>query len=410
MVLLWYPSAGGIAEQAVPAGEVADSVGVNVHLGFSETWYTRHFDQVIAALGALHVRHVRDGVAAPGADPDSFTQHHQALAAAGIGADFVTAVGENEAYLESYRARIGDMEFLEAPNEPDAEGAHNWAEPTRGYLRILDAVTSSAAYNGVPLIGPALVDANWQESNNSYAQLGKVGPLFQFGNLHNYPAGRNPGTAGWSTGGYGSTGYAMRTASEAWPGAPLITTETGYRTDLPAPQAVPESVQARYLPRLVLEQYLHGIRRTYLYELADDQFSGGLFGLLHSDGTAKPAFTTLRALMAELSDGEPVGPEQAPSGEAAIELLANDTSVQHLLVEQHPGAWTLFVWREVACYNPDTRQIIPVATVPATVRLGPGLSVTGATRITPDGARAVPVDPAAVAVDDDVLAVRVERH
>ena len=410
MVLLGCPSAKGVAEQAVPAGEIADSVGINVHLGFAETWYARHFEQVLPALRALGIRHVRDGVAAPGADPGFFAQRHQVLAAAGIGTDFVTAPGESGAYLESYRARVGDMEFLEAPNEPDAEEAHDWAEPTRAYLRTLDVVVRSAAYNGIPSIGPALVNAKWQEPNNSYAQLGHAGPLFQFGNLHNYPAGRNPGTAGWSTGGYGSIGYATRTASEAWPGAPLITTEAGYRTDLPAPQAVPETVQARYLPRLVLEQYLHGIRRTYLYELADDQFSGGLFGLLRSDGTAKPAFRTLQALMAELSDSEPVGPEQAPSGDVAIELLTKDPSVQHLLVERRPGAWTLFVWRELPCYDPNTGQTVPVAPISATMRLGRGLLVTGASRITPEGSRALPIDPASVSVTDDVLAVRVERH
>ncbi len=410
VAVLFYPPTKGIAEQSVPAGEVADSVGVNIHLGFAETWYARHFDQVLASLRALHVRHVRDGVAAPGAGPEPFTQRHRALAAAGIGADFVSAPDESETYLETYPARVGDMEFLEAPNEPDANGARHWAEPTLAYLRTLDTVASSTAYGGIPLIGPSLVDADWGQPNNSYAQLGKAGPLFRFGNLHNYPAGRNPGTAGWSTGGYGSIGYAVRTANKAWPGAPLITTETGYRTDLPAPQAVPEFVQARYLPRLVLEQYLHGIRRTYLYELADDQFSGGLFGLLHSDGTTKPAFRTLQALMAELSDSEPVGPEPAQPGQAAIDLLTGDPSVHHLLVERHPGAWTLFVWRELPCYDPDTQGAVAVAAVSVAIRLGPGLSATGATRITPDGARAMPVDLAAISVSDEVLAVRIERH
>lgn len=398
-------AAGASAEQAVSAAEVAGSVGVNVHLSFSDTWYTRHFDQVLASLAALHIRHVRDGVAAPGQDAENFNRHHQALAAAGIGADFITARGESESYLEGYRLHAGDLEFLEAPNEPDANGARDWAGWTRSYLRMLAAAARSPAYKGVPLIGPSLVNANWRQSGNSYAQLGPIGPLIQFGNLHNYPGGRNPGTAGWSTGGYGSIGYAIRTAHKAWPGVPLITTETGYRTDLPAEQAVPESVEARYLPRLVLEQFLHGIRRTYLYELADDQFSGGSFGLLHSDGTTKPAFKTLQALMNELSDSEPLRP-----GRAAFSLRADTGAVHRLLAEKHPGIWTLFVWLEVPSYDPDTRQALPVAPVPAAVHLGPGCSITGMERISTDGVKKMPVNAKSILVTDEVLEVRIEQH
>lgn len=61
----------------------------------------------------------------------------------------------------------------------------------------------------------------------------------------------------------------MSLATSTWPGKPVIATETGYCNDLTAADSVPEDVAARYMPRVFLEQWLYGIKRTYIYELVD---------------------------------------------------------------------------------------------------------------------------------------------
>ena len=88
--------------------------------------------------------------------------------------------------------------------------------------------------------------------------------------MHNYFGGHNPGTPGWGDGGYGSIAYNINNSQTAWPAKPIWTTETGYITDKDNPQGIPELVEGKYAPRMILEQALHGVGRTYIYELIDE--------------------------------------------------------------------------------------------------------------------------------------------
>ena len=80
-----------------------------------------------------------------------------------------------------------------------------------------------------------------------------------------------------------------------------MTTEIGYTTDPSNKQGIPEDVEAKYMPRLILEQILHEIRRTYIYELIDVgpkvSKNDAAFGLVRNDGTPKPAFNALKNLI-----------------------------------------------------------------------------------------------------------------
>ena len=143
-----------------------------------------------------------------------YTEHQQ-LAANGIHADFISSVTQSEALMKAYPARVGDMEALEAPNEYDTSGDPQWAKTLGAFLPVLhDAVHGSQPMTGVALLWPSLVDANWYATNNSYEQLGPVSDSFDYGNLHNYQAGRNPGTPGWTPQGYGSIAFAISSARQ----------------------------------------------------------------------------------------------------------------------------------------------------------------------------------------------------
>ena len=393
------------ATAAVAANSVVNSVGMNIHLGFSNTLYTKDFPLVTNALGQLHIRHVRDGVMDWGSGDSTYYQHHRELLNLGIHADLISALGQSESFLQSYPAHVADMEAIEAPNEADTSAGPSWASRLQAFLPVLRAVDGTAQYRGIPVIGPSLVNQKWYSVSNSYAALGNVSPSFDYGNLHDYLAGRNPGTPGWASQGYASISWAMQTANRAWPSKPLMATETGYRTDLPAAQAIPESIQAKYMPRLVLEQYMHGVTRSYLYELADDQDSGGSYGLLHSDGSPKAAFQTLSALMTALAESEPLTP-----GSASVVVDASAPGIQHLLVERYPGKYLLLLWLEVPSYDPDKRVVLPVTPASATVSLGSQLRIVSGSHIQPDGSlESVPV-ARQFTVDDSITMLEIDQQ
>jgi hypothetical protein len=148
--------------------------------------------------------------------------------------------------------------------------------------------------------------------------------------------------------------------SAACAGKPVITTETGYQTDLTLNQGIPEDVAARYVPRLFLEQWLREIRRTYLYELVDLPPKGSPadsgFGLLRPDLSFKPAYFALKNLLHLLAD-----PGPSYTGKEFPFVLTGDLSnVDHALFEKRNGTFYLAIWVEESAYDPDRKKTLPV--------------------------------------------------
>ena len=155
---------------------------------------------------------------------------------------------------------------------------------------------------GVALYGPSLVNANWYETDNSHEQLGPVSNLFDYGNLHNYQSGRNPGDTGLDAARLWEHRLGNILARQEWPTVPIVTTEIGYVDDPALTNWIPDGPFAKYMPRVALEQYLHGVVRTYIYSLADEYLPGDSFGLLREDGSQKPAYVSVRSLMHRRND------------------------------------------------------------------------------------------------------------
>jgi hypothetical protein len=242
-------------------------------------------------------------------------------------------------------------EGLEAPNELDASGA-DWAVRLNAELGQIAPVAKEF---GVPVVGPSLTKpASFNEN---------LGP-FDTGNLHNYFGGRNPGTPGWGDDGYGSYDWNLRLAHRAFNGKPLITTETGYVMDPGMAQGIPQEIAGRYIVRLLLEQYMHGIQRTYLYELLDTEIpSRGVrdrFGLCHSDFGHKPAFTAVQSLLKLLS--EPSAKSAQPRmDQLDFHIEGVTESMHHLLLQKQNGDFYLALWIEAPAYDVDAKKPIAVA-------------------------------------------------
>jgi hypothetical protein len=344
----------GFCERPISADSIADSVGVNIHLHFGDTVYS-NFPLIRSLLVALGVRHTRDGLV--DTNWKEYYDRHIALGRLGIKCLFITSPEQSSALLTSWPSRVpGAFEGYEAPNEYDLSRDPKWSEILQAFVRRLyRGVKSDPATASFPLVGPSVTQAA------SYTQLAGLQQYFDLGNMHNYFGGRNPGTPGWGEGGYGSIAYNISLEQLAWPGKPIVTTETGYITDTTVTQGIPENVAGKYAPRMILEQALHGISRTYIYELIDEgrTIAGkdAAFGLARMDGSQKPAFEALKNLIATLSDPGPQISHEA----LEFSLAGAPSDVHHLLMAKRDGSYYLAFWEEEQGYDFTRSVETPVA-------------------------------------------------
>lgn len=330
-------------EVPVAASEFVDSVGMNIHLHYDNTLYS-NFALVQTALQDLHIHHVRDGLIATTWQP--YYDRHAALAAAGIHGLFITGTTDTAESIHAFTQKTGgSLEGLEAPNEFDRSGVADWSRRLSGFLPQLQRTAGTLSTATRPfVVGPSVT------SLDALAEVTAI-RSFDFSNMHNYFGGRHPGTTGWGDDGYGSIDWNLRMIRRSSGDKPVMTTETGYLTGPDVDQSVSEEVQSYYIPRILLEQHLHGIRRTYLYELLDgsaetprDERS---FGLVRGDGTRKPAFFSLQRLMATLTDI--TGP--VPLAPLGYSMGQTPPALHHLLFQKADGTYLLAFWMEESSYD-----------------------------------------------------------
>jgi hypothetical protein len=298
------------AQTEVPsqADGFVDSIGVNIHLSYYGTPYGDNFSLILQRLKALGVRHVRDGIAV---GQNNLCSEYAQLAAAGIHDESLTTVNNGSNDLASWANCVGsDLEAFEAPNEYDiSHGSDtNWAATLRAYQSTLYQWVK-ANIPAITVVGPSLT------SESAYAAVGDLSNVEDYGNVHDYFSGRNPGTSGWggtdAFGTYGAESYDIAIAKQATMTKPIRSTETGYSDGGGDPNWVSPKVKMHYTLRTFLEHWNAGITRTYLYQLLDQGGSPySSYGLLDSAGNIKPAFTALSNLIGDLADP---GPQFTPS-------------------------------------------------------------------------------------------------
>jgi hypothetical protein len=360
----------GPLQPASSADAFVDSVGVNVHLHYDNTPYS-NFTAVEKSLQDLGVRHIRDGLVDTAWTP--YYDRLNELGRVGIRSTLITTPTQSVALLTAYPSRVADsFEAYEAPNEYDLSGDPNWATTLSNFVDAMhSAVRGNSSVSRFPILGPSLTQPG------SYTKVTSSAKSFDNANLHDYFGGRNPGTTGWGGGGYGSIAWNLALTSGAFPGKPVITTETGYVNDASNSQSVPEDVSGRYVPRIFLAQWLRGIKRTYIYELLDIGAgkSDNGYGLLRSNFTPKPAFTAMKNLLGLLTDQ---GPAFQVGGLDYI-LSGGNADVQHLLLQKRDGRFFLVLWVEQPCYDMNTRKWTAVPPTNVVITLGqPGRMTTHA--------------------------------
>jgi hypothetical protein len=122
---------------------------------------------------------------------------------------------------------------------------------------------------------------------------------------------------------------------------------------------ITEQGAARYLPRLFLEFFDAGIRRSYLAELIDEGNDitdrEDNFGLLRNNGAPKPAYLAIQNLISILKDP---GAAFTP-GQLSYTLSGDQTNLKHLLLQKRNGTFYLALWRAVPDYDLTTKLDIP---------------------------------------------------
>jgi hypothetical protein len=346
--------------QTVSGGETprsadafVDSAGINVHLSSFLTIYGENFPAIAALLASLGVRHIRDGSAI--GQPSVCAEDVQ-LASAGIHLDLISAVNIGIPAFTGWVACLGPaVDAIEDPNEYDLSGNAGWAAALGAYAQQL-----------YPAMKPATIIAPALTSEAAFLSLGSLSASVDSGNMHDYFAGRNPGTPGWggtdAYGEYGSLAFNMNLVGFVSGGKPVIATETGY-SDAVDQYAVPAATKARYVLRTLLEHWNAGVTRTYFFELVDEGIAPfSHYGFTDAAGNPKPAFVAVKNLLAHLSD---------PGGAfATVPLTYSLTApsfVHHTLLQKRSGRYALVLWIEQPEWDPDTSSAISVA--PQTVTL-----------------------------------------
>ena len=346
-------SPAGTGEAPSASDAFVDSAGVNVHLASGASLYANQ-SAVQSLLTTLGVRHIRDGAAI--GQPSVCAAEVQ-LAASGVHLDLITSPQWSVAVLTPWLACLGSaVDAVEGPNEYDLSNDPNFAATLGAYMQLL-----YPAMKPLPVIAPSLT------TEAAFVAVGSLAKSVDYGNVHAYFAGRNPGTTGWggtdAYGTYATIAYGKNLAAITSGGKPVVSTETGYSDDPTDEYAVPAATKARYIARTLLEDWNAGVTRTYLYELADD---GGTpfshYGLVDALGNPKPAYVMLKNLLAHLTD---------PGGAFATARLnyslTAPATVHHVLFEQRTGRYHLVLWVEASEWDPTTGHAVTVAPQTATL-------------------------------------------
>jgi hypothetical protein len=354
------------ADQRVArASDFLDSVGVEVHLRYTDSGYAK-IGRVLEALEYIGVLNVRDSPPVVGGQG---VPSFERAADAGVKFDFTVRYpdipGTLERLADFQSHHPGAVSFIEGPNEVDHQpvtfGELKGTAAASAYqAELYKSVKSTPQLADVPVI--AFTDTPIRPDNKC-----------DFANWHPYPPhGEQPRHA---------FSLAASRLATILPGKPIIFTEAGYYT-LPQQRnwgGVDEATQAKYTLNMVLDGFSLGVRRTYIYQLLDaypDRTQTNReahFGLFDLDYRPKPAATALHNLVALLRDDDSARGSREPT--AHVEVAGLPDTANTLALKKADGTTIVVIWNEPQIWDYGAAQAIPYESKPITVAIPEGYSV-----------------------------------
>lgn len=448
-------------EQAASTSQFIDSIGINVHWGYGGSRYADSYPQVKRLLVESGIRHVRgdtsraQDLAASGiktmvvADmPIHYTNFPNFAPINGDDATIAGIIVD----IKAHNTPLPAIDWVEGPNEPDnfwtmfqkSYKGQGWQPKRDGetddqyHARVLagivagditfqndlyTAIKADPATKNLTVIGSAPGGTYAPNTAPNPWPKGSLTDFVDYGNFHPYPYGGNfdgyggtydtigqvdPGQDYTHAGNFPSVNmdhddfnngfgnFAFLSYAPPFAPKPMAATETGYPTNR---SGASEPVQGKYLPRLFCEYFAHGVRRTYWYELVDeDEFADPNgdnpechYGIIRKDLTPKPAYVALKSLLTLLQDPHstpkfvpgalrytltvsPVRGYREPNSSAVTDYDRTNY-VHHLLLQKSDGVFYLLLWHEIADEDASAhphRQIQPPA-MPAALALPPDI-------------------------------------
>jgi hypothetical protein len=359
------------ASAATPARPVNDflgSLGVNVHMGYTDGRYA-NAAEAITDLHYLGIHQLRDGTPNPqgGIPYRNNRDSIAALAKAGNTFLFIvrgTPIAPALAEIASIEeADPGSVSAIEGPNEinnePISYAGLSGDAAGRAYQRDLYAQVKANKTLGHLSV--------YYFTGGAKINLGENKGLANYANAHPYPyQGQAPGP---------------RIMSEfnklfAMP-FPRIITETGYFNEPTNPigSGVDDATQAKLTLDLLLSAFVQGVSKTYLYQLRsaypDPKHSNAdtEYGLFNLDNSPKPVATAIHNLTTILAD--PAGPAAHAAGnQLSYTLSGMPHSANSVLLRKSPGVFALVVWAEPPIWNEDAHHAVAAPGATVTVNLG----------------------------------------
>jgi hypothetical protein len=350
------------SQQSLSTSAFLDSIGVAVHLSYLETSYGKYHEIIKPRLQELGVHHIRDGLRVEDLKTrDKFND----LGKLGIKSTLV--MDPRDINIASNALKVAKLvpnsiEAVEGPNEWDVHPeleykGKNFPEGIRQFqAELYTAIKSDPDTSHLPVLSPSIAYPQ------NAAQLAQVD--CDLGNMHSYTL------SSWGMPMGGLEDQWIPAANAVCSDKPIIATETGYHNAV-----MSEEAASKYLLRLFLEYFNHGIRRTYSYELIDlkanperdyDQYN---FGLLRYDGSPKPDFIALKNLIFLLQESEPIASNSLSFKRLEYNLQGNKTNIHHTLLQKSDGKLYLILWQEVPSFDLSNRTDIVVPERPLTLTL-----------------------------------------
>jgi len=357
---------------AAAADTLADSFGVVTHLDYSGVYSTRYTDVIKPRLDELNVRHLRDGL-------KSFasTQMVRARELASLYGVKMTALVTSNNISTTQTNLIANLAAINAVEGPNETNIYPWTYNGVSGVGAFDSGGSTTNGNGVRGYQQDLfnmVNANTQLANlpvvqtsvapggETYANsLGSLAAYADVGNFHSYTQAAYPPEDKILS-------YHLPYARKTTPGTkPLWSTEGGTGQSQTTPALPGDTDASKYNLRILMEQFRLGVKRSFAYELIDQNISGELnYGMLRFDGTPKPVFTGMKNLIALTGEATQSGSDWiAPTftpGSLDYTITGGTSSVRSTLLQKSDGRFYLVIWQGVKDFYGNGTPVSPYPT------------------------------------------------
>jgi hypothetical protein len=345
------------------------NIGINTALSYPQTSYYNNEQQVLSALQYIGVDTIRNLVPDPN-DTATWAIEGQ-LAKAGIKFDFLipgngavdiaTDIADLNAFEQAFP---GSIASIEGPNEINGwpitynGTTDTFAAGAQVTQALWTAVQSDPTLAAIPVYALSVSDG-FTTIQPGETALGNLSPYVTDGNAHVYASG---GLNLWTN----DMPYWLPIEQTSTSADPTVVTETGYLTNTqPGTDAVDATVAAKYNLNTLFDDALHGIAKTFFYELADSTTSPQSYGFYDTNWQPKEGAVALHNLTTILG-GAGAG---IPLGSLNYTLSGLPSTGNSLLLGS-TSDFDIAVWNDVTIWNDTTGAEVAAPTNTVTVNLG----------------------------------------